>query len=83
MLDWGRGRTKTGRLSSMRPGCGHGPGLNRRRRSTCSHRTEKPRVRYRTFQQLNGVLHVDGYAGFERLTAKGDIVLAVGWAHTL
>jgi transposase len=28
------------------------------------------------------VLQVDGYAGFERLTAPGDIVLAACWAHT-
>jgi transposase len=27
------------------------------------------------------VLQVDGYAGFERLTAPGDIVLAACWAH--
>jgi transposase len=27
------------------------------------------------------VLQVDGYAGFERLTAAGDIVLAACWAH--
>jgi Transposase IS66 family len=25
---------------------------------------------------------VDGYAGFERLTERGDIVLAACWAHT-
>ncbi len=29
-----------------------------------------------------GVLQVDGYAGFERLTDRGDIVLAACWAHT-
>lgn len=28
------------------------------------------------------MLHVDGYAGFEKLPAKGDIVLAACWAHT-
>jgi hypothetical protein len=27
------------------------------------------------------VLQVDGYAGFERLAAPGDIVLAACWAH--
>ena len=31
---------------------------------------------------FKGVLHVDGYAGFERLTANGDVVLAACWAHT-
>jgi hypothetical protein len=33
-------------------------------------------------EHFKGVLHVDGYAGFERLTGKGDIVLAACWAHT-
>jgi transposase len=28
------------------------------------------------------VPQVDGYAGFERLTTPGDIVLAARWAHT-
>jgi hypothetical protein len=28
------------------------------------------------------VLHIDGYAGSEQLTSKGDIVLAAYWAHT-
>jgi transposase len=28
------------------------------------------------------VLHVDGYAGFERLTIRGDVVLAARLAHT-
>jgi transposase len=28
------------------------------------------------------VLHVDGYAGFERLQARGNVVLAACWAHT-
>ena len=27
-------------------------------------------------------MHVDGYAGFEQLTAKGNITLAACWAHT-
>jgi transposase len=31
---------------------------------------------------FRGVLQVDGYAGFERLTARGDILLAACWAHT-
>lgn len=29
-----------------------------------------------------GVLHVDGYAGFEALTKAGNIELAACWAHT-
>jgi transposase len=28
------------------------------------------------------VLHVDGYAGFERLQARGNVILAARWAHT-
>ena len=31
---------------------------------------------------FKGVLHVDGYAGFEHLTGNGDVVLAACWAHT-
>jgi transposase len=30
----------------------------------------------------SGGVHSTGYAGFERLTASGDIVLAACWAHT-
>jgi hypothetical protein len=33
-------------------------------------------------QRFKGVLHVDGYAGFKRLTGNGDIVLAACRAHT-
>src|SRR5260221_13028591 len=33
-------------------------------------------------EAFRGVLQVDGYAGFERLTERGDIVLAACWAHT-
>jgi hypothetical protein len=33
-------------------------------------------------ERFRGVLHVDGYAGFERLTGNGDVVLAACWAHT-
>ena len=32
--------------------------------------------------QFKGVIQVDGYAGFEKLTASGDIQLAACWAHT-
>jgi len=31
---------------------------------------------------FRGILQVDGYAGFERLTAGGKIALAACWAHT-
>jgi hypothetical protein len=33
-------------------------------------------------EKFSGILQVDGYAGFERLTAHGGIVLAACWAHT-
>jgi len=33
-------------------------------------------------EHFSGVLHVDGYAGFERLQARGNVVLAACWAHT-
>ena len=33
-------------------------------------------------EQFSGVLHVDGYAGFEPLAEKGDVVLAACWSHT-
>ena len=39
---------------------------------------ERPAAHLKDFR---GVLHVDGYAGFERLTVGGDIVLAACWAH--
>ena len=32
-------------------------------------------------ERFCGILQVDGYAGFETLAAKGDIVLAACWAH--
>jgi transposase len=32
-------------------------------------------------QDFRGVLQVDGYVGFERLTLPGDIVLAACWVH--
>ncbi|QOZ36135.1 IS66 family transposase [Bradyrhizobium sp. CCBAU 53421] len=31
---------------------------------------------------LKGILHVDGYAGFYRLTDAGNIILAACWAYT-
>src|SRR5690606_786157 len=41
-------------------------------------RGERPEAHLARFK---GVLQVDGYAGYERLTAKGDIRLAACWAH--
>jgi len=33
-------------------------------------------------KDFRGILQVDGYAGFEQLTARGTIALAACWAHT-
>jgi transposase len=82
VLDPGRGRTKTGRLwvyaREQRGWGGPDPPAavyvfapDRKAARPVSH-----------LERFRGVLHVDGYAGFERLTAKGDIVLAACWAHT-
>jgi transposase len=50
--------------------------------SFCSRPTAKPSALRRILEHLKGVLHVDGYAGFERLTANDEVVLAACWAHT-
>ncbi|WP_027035508.1 IS66 family transposase [Mesorhizobium ciceri] len=82
VLDPGRGRTKTGRLwvyaREQRPWGGPEPPAavylfapDRKAERPVSH-----------LERFKGVLHVDGYAGFEQLTVKGDIVLAACWAHT-
>ena len=82
VLDPGRGRTKTGRLwvyaREPRPWAGPEPPAavylfapDRKAERPVSH-----------LQHFKGVLHVDGYAGFEQLAASGDIVLAACWAHT-
>jgi len=81
VLDPGRGRTKTGQLWAYarddRPWCG----------------TDPPAVAYvyapdRKASQpiahlsgFNGVLQVDGYAGYRALAEKGDVCLAFCWAH--
>jgi transposase len=33
-------------------------------------------------EEFRGILQVDGYAGFERLSVGGNVVLAACWAHT-
>jgi transposase len=82
VLDPGRGRTKTGRLwvyaREQRPWAGSEPPAavylfepDRKAERPVSH-----------LAQFKGILQVDGYAGFERLTGKGDIILAACWAHT-
>ena len=82
VLDPGRGRTKTGRLwvyaREQRGWGGTAP-------PAAVHIFEPDRKAERPvahLEQFKGVLHVDGYAGFERLTARGDVMLAACWAHT-
>ena len=81
VLDPGRGRTKTGRLwvyaRDDRPWGGPDPpaavylySSDRKAERVVSH-----------LRRFKGVVQVDGYAGFERLTAGGAITLAACWAH--
>lgn len=81
VLDPGRGRTKTGRLwvyaRDNRPWGGPDPPAALYLYSP-DRRAERPAAHLRGF---TGVLQVDGYAGFEQLTASGDIRLAACWAH--
>ena len=81
VLDPGRGRTKTGRLwvyaRDQRGWSGPEPPAALYVFAP-DRKAERPAAH---LQRFKGVLHVDGYAGFERLTAGGDIVLAACWAH--
>ena len=82
VLDPGRGRTKTGRLwvyvRDDRPWLGPDPPAALYRFSP-DRKGERPASHLAGFA---GVLQVDGYQGFERLTEDGTIVLAACWAHT-
>jgi transposase len=82
VLDPGRGRTKTGRLwvytRDDRPWSGPDPPAAVYFYSP-DRKAERPASHLGAF---HGILQVDGYAGFERLTDGGDIVLAACWAHT-
>ena len=81
VLDPGRGRTKTGRLwvytRDDRPWGGPDPPAALYFYSP-DRKAERPAFHLDGFR---GVLQVDGYVGFERLAASGDIVLAACWAH--
>jgi transposase len=73
VLDPGRGRTKTGRLwvyARDPPAAVDLFAPDRKAKRPGAH-----------LERSKGVLHVDGYAGFEQLTGNGDI-LAACWAHT-
>jgi transposase len=81
VLDPGRGRTKTGRLwvyaRDDQPWAGPDPPAAIYFYSP-DRKAERPASHLGGF---GGVLQVDGYAGFERLTASGKVVLAACWAH--
>ena len=81
MLDPGRGRTKTGRLwvyaRDDRPWNGTDPPAAVYLYSP-DRRAERPASHLAEFK---GVVQVDGYPGFDRLSEGGDIQLAACWAH--
>lgn len=81
VLDPGRGRTRTGRLwvyvRDDRPWGGPDPPAAVYFYSP-DRKAERP---VGHLDRFRGVLQVDGYAGFERLTERGDIALAACWAH--
>ena len=81
VLDPGRGRTRTGRLwvyaRDDRPWGGSDPPAAIYFYSP-DRRAERPAGHLDRFR---GILQVDGYAGFEQLTGRGDITLAACWAH--
>lgn len=82
VLDPGLRRTKTGRLwvyaRDQRGWAGSDPPAAIYFYEP-DRRAERPKSHLKGYR---GTLHVDGYAGFEQLTAGGDIVLAACWAHT-
>jgi transposase len=81
VLDPGRGRTKTGRLwvyaRDDRPWNGPEPPAAVYFYSP-DRRAERPAAHLTKFK---GIVQVDGYPGFERLTERGNIALAACWAH--
>lgn len=81
VLDPGRGRTKTGRLwvytREQRGWDGPDPPAAVYFYSP-DRKSERPASHLKGFR---GTLQVDGYAGFERLTTTGGVVLAACWAH--
>jgi transposase len=81
VLDPGRGHTRTGRLwvyaRDDRPWCGLDPPAALYLYSP-DRRAERPASHLANFK---GVVHVDGYPGFDRLSDGGNIQLAACWAH--
>ena len=82
VLDPGRGRTKKGRLwvyAREQRGWGGPDPPAAAYVFAPDRKAERPAAHLDRFR---GVLHVDGYAGFECLAERGGIVLAACWAHT-
>ncbi len=82
VLDPGRGRTKTGRLwvyaRDQRGWSGPEPPA-----AACFYEPDRKAGRPKAhLVDYRGTLHVDGYVGFEQLTADGKVKLAACWAHT-
>jgi transposase len=82
VLDPGRGRTKIGRLwvyaRDQRGWSGPAPPAALYVFAP-DRKAERPIAHLDRFK---GVLHVDGYVGFERLAGRGEVTLAACWAHT-
>jgi transposase len=82
VLDPGRGRTKTGRLwvyaRDDRPWNGPDPPAAIYLYSP-DRKAERPASHLARFR---GVVQVDGYPGFDRLSEGGGIQLAACWAHS-
>jgi transposase len=81
VLDPGRGRTKTGQLWAYarddRPWGGSDPPAVAYVYAP-DRKAERPKAHLAGF---NGVLQVDGYAGYRALAGKNDVQLAFCWAH--
>jgi transposase len=81
VLDPGRQRTKTGRLwvyvRDQRGWAGSDPPAAFYVYEP-DRRAARPKAHLDAFK---GILQVDGYAGFEQVTGKGEVVLAACWAH--
>ncbi|SMX56528.1 Putative transposase [Bradyrhizobium sp. ORS 285] len=82
VLDPGRGRTKTVRLwvyaREQRPWSGPEPPAAIYLFAP-DRKAERPVAHLAAFK---GILHVDGYAGFEQLADKDAITLAACWSHS-
>ena len=81
VLEPGRGKTKTGRLWTYvrddRPaGSDEAPAVWFQ--YSPDRKGERPVSHLKTFK---GILQADGYAGYDRLYAQGDILEAACWAH--